>query len=71
MNIFVNNLSDWFKANKLSLNISNSNYIIFSKLRTFPENLNLTKPRFLMSGTLIFSYKTNKNSYTHSKLCTC
>ena len=29
------------------------------------------KPRFLMSGTLIFGYKANKNSSTHSKLCTC
>ena len=28
------------------------------------------KRRFLMSGTLIFGYKTNKNSFTHSKLCT-
>ena len=31
-----------------------------------------TKPRFfLISGTLIFGYKGNKNSATHSKLCTC
>ena len=29
------------------------------------------KPRFLMSGTLIFGNKTNKSSSTHSKLCTC
>ena len=29
------------------------------------------KPRFLMSGALIFVYKTNKYSSTHSKLCTC
>ena len=31
----------------------------------------LMKPRFLMSGTLIFGHKTNKNSSTHFKLCTC
>ena len=31
----------------------------------------VTKPRFLMFGTLIFGYKANKNSATHSKLCTC
>ena len=24
-----------------------------------------------MFGTLIFGYKANKNSATHSKLCTC
>ena len=29
------------------------------------------KPRFLMSGTLIFGYKTTQNSSTQSKLCTC
>ena len=29
------------------------------------------KPIFLMSGPLIFGYKTNKNSSTYSKLCTC
>ena len=31
----------------------------------------LYKPRFLMFGTLILGYKANKNSATHSKLCTC
>ena len=31
----------------------------------------ICKPRFLMSGTLIFGNKTNKSSSTHSKLCTC
>ena len=31
----------------------------------------MCKHRFLMSGTLIYGYKTNKNSSTHSKLGTC
>ena len=35
------------------------------------ENHIDTKPRFVMSGTLIIGYKTNKNSSTHSKFGTC
>jgi Reverse transcriptase (RNA-dependent DNA polymerase) len=39
LNAELLSVSDWFKANKLSLNISKSNYILFSSSRKPPPNL--------------------------------
>jgi hypothetical protein len=42
MNIDLDNLSTWFKANKLALNINKTNYIIFSPNIINTTNLTLT-----------------------------
>ena len=41
MNKNLENLSDWFKSNKLSLNISKTNYILFTNSKTNVEHFKL------------------------------
>ncbi len=41
MNANLNNLSDWFRANKLSLNTSKTNYILFSKSNNVAPGIDL------------------------------
>ena len=36
MNHDLTQLNDWFRANKLSLNVSKTNYVIFKKRSTLP-----------------------------------
>ena len=38
----LNTLSDWFKANKLSLNVNKTNYMIFKNIKT-PDNSKIIK----------------------------
>ena len=38
MNVDLNCLSDWFKANKLSLNVSKTNYMLFSRSKLEPNH---------------------------------
>ena len=38
----LNTLSDWFKANKLSLNVNKTNYMIFKNIQT-PDNSKIIK----------------------------
>ncbi len=41
INSDLNDLVDWFRANKLSLNASKTNYMLFSNNIKLPENLNI------------------------------
>ena len=41
MNTDLNALSDWFKANKLSLNVSKTNHMLFTNADVGPETTNL------------------------------
>lgn len=43
MNIELNKLSDWFKANKLSLNVAKSNYILISNVHDRARHVHLLK----------------------------
>ena len=43
MSLELYNLSDWFLANKLSLNIAKSNFILFSKKRNIGNSFNTIK----------------------------
>ena len=38
----LNTLSDWFKANKVSLNVNKTNYMIFKNIKT-PTNSKIIK----------------------------
>ena len=42
MNIELDNLTDWFRANKLSLNVTKTNYMIFTNTNTEQRHMELT-----------------------------
>ena len=42
MNIELDNLTDWFRANKLSLNVTKTNYMIFTNTNTAQRHMELT-----------------------------
>jgi hypothetical protein len=42
MNEDLKSLTDWFSANKLSLNVAKTNYMIFSNCKTTFDNYDLT-----------------------------
>ena len=42
INLELKNISDWFRTNKLSLNIEKTKFMIFHRPRTTPPTLNLT-----------------------------
>ena len=56
MNNDLKVLNDWFKANKLSLNIGKTNYMIFHHSRTFQD---LTELSSIMIGTETLSRKSS------------
>ena len=42
MNIELDNITDWFRANKLSLNVTKTNYMIFTNTNTEQRHMELT-----------------------------
>ena len=42
MNIELDNITDWLRANKLSLNVTKTNYVIFTNTNTEQRHMELT-----------------------------
>ena len=45
MNSNLSRLTDWFRGNKLSLNVAKTNYMLFSNHTSFDESLELKNGR--------------------------
>ena len=51
MNLNLANLTDWFRSNKLSLNISKTNYMLFSNSAKYTNPLNLNISNQIIKNT--------------------
>ena len=51
MNIELDNLTEWFRANKLSLNVTKTNYMIFTNTNTEQRHMTLTMTNTTITQT--------------------
>ena len=62
VNLELNKLNEWFKANKLSLNADKTKYTFFHKLSK-RDNIPLKLPQLLINDTIIKREKCNQVSW--------